>query len=450
MMAPWGRYWNTSAVWDKCQRESCGERFCLVTGDAAQPRCSLVVTGTPSPSTGQSLALPGVPAPLILCRAAMGSGRILGAGAVLVALVVLGARPVGGEETKGFFQEMAVAECHYLNGTERVRFLERRIYNQQQNAHFDSNVGHFVADTELGKPDADYWNSQPEALENARAAVDRFCRHNYEVSDRYILHRRVEPKVRVSPMQSSSLPQTDRLACYVTGFYPAEIQVKWFKNGQEETKHVVSTDVIQNGDWTYQVLVMLESTPQHGDTYECHVQHASLKSPITYEWVLPADAARGKMLTGVGGLVLGLIFLALGLFLYVRRKVSGRGAGGGVGLGGPRSPPALPLTWSRCVAGRIAPPAAGLLKQLRLLRLGSSVPSTASAPCSPGSCPRYPVPQPHSPLLLPMVTPSLAPIPVWLGWSHWEPQIKCPSALRPCCCGDGGAGVGTAIPAYAA
>ncbi|XP_068520390.1 class II histocompatibility antigen, B-L beta chain-like isoform X3 [Anas acuta] len=229
-MAPWGRYWNTSVVLDKCQRESCGDRFCLVTGDAAQPRCSLVVTGTPSPSTGQSLALPGVPAPLILCPAAMGSGRILGAGAVLVALVVLGARPAGGEETK------------------------------------------------------------------------------------------VEPKVRVSPMQSSSLPQTDRLACYVTGFYPAEIQVKWFKNGQEETKHVVSTDVIQNGDWTYQVLVMLESTPQHGDTYECHVQHASLKSPITYKWVLPGDAARGKMLTGVGGLVLGLIFLALGLFLYVRRK----------------------------------------------------------------------------------------------------------------------------------
>uniref|UniRef100_A0A8B9R4I7 Ig-like domain-containing protein n=1 Tax=Anas platyrhynchos TaxID=8839 RepID=A0A8B9R4I7_ANAPL len=251
----------------------------------------------------------------------MGSGRILGAGAVLVALVVLGARPAGGEETKGFFQEMAVDECHYLNGTEQVRFLERIIYNRQQRVHFDSNVGHYVADTELGKPTADYWNSQPEIMEQRRAAVDN-CRHNYIMAS-FTVDRRVEPKVRVSPMQSSSLPQTDRLACYVTGFYPAEIQVKWFKNGQEETKHVVSTDVIQNGDWTYQVLVMLESTPQHGDTYECHVQHASLKSPITYEWVLPGDAARGKMLTGVGGLVLGLIFLALGLFLYVRRKVFG-------------------------------------------------------------------------------------------------------------------------------
>nr|XP_038043920.1 class II histocompatibility antigen, B-L beta chain-like isoform X2 [Anas platyrhynchos] len=258
----------------------------------------------------------------MLCPAAMGSGRILVAGAVLVALVVLGARPAGGEETKGFLQEMMVGECQYLNGTERVRYLLRYIYNGQQYAHFDSDVGHFVADTELGKPDADYWNSLPEEMAYRRGEVDRYCRHNYEVVTPFTVDRRVEPKVRVSPMQSSSLPQTDRLACYVTGFYPAEIQVKWFKNGQEETKHVVSTDVIQNGDWTYQVLVMLESTPQHGDTYECHVQHASLKSPITHEWVLPADAARGKMLTGVGGLVLGLIFLALGLFLYVRRKGS--------------------------------------------------------------------------------------------------------------------------------
>uniref|UniRef100_A0A8B9R1E4 Ig-like domain-containing protein n=1 Tax=Anas platyrhynchos TaxID=8839 RepID=A0A8B9R1E4_ANAPL len=243
----------------------------------------------------------------------MGSGRILGAGAVLVALV---RDPLTCPAHTGFFQHLAVHECHYLNGTEQVRYLYRHIYNQQQRAHYDSDVGHYVADTELGKPLADYWNSLPKEMEQRRAAVD-ICRYNYFMAS-FTVDRRVEPKVRVSPMQSSSLPQTDRLACYVTGFYPAEIQVKWFKNGQEETKHVVSTDVIQNGDWTYQVLVMLESTPQHGDTYECHVQHASLKSPITYEW---ADAARGKMLTGVGGLVLGLIFLALGLFLYVRAGV---------------------------------------------------------------------------------------------------------------------------------
>uniref|UniRef100_A0A493SVH7 MHC class II beta chain N-terminal domain-containing protein n=1 Tax=Anas platyrhynchos platyrhynchos TaxID=8840 RepID=A0A493SVH7_ANAPP len=111
---------------DKCQRVPSGVRFCLVTGDAAQPCCSLVVTGTPR-----------------------------------------------------FFHYLTVDECQYLNGTERVRYLYRDIYNQQQNAHFDSNVGHFVADTELGKPIADDWNNQPKIMEDMRARVDTFCRYNY-------------------------------------------------------------------------------------------------------------------------------------------------------------------------------------------------------------------------------------------------------------------------------
>ena len=94
-------------------------------------------------------------------------------------------------------------------------------------------------------------------------------------------------------MQSSSLPQTDRLACYVTGFYPAQIEVKWFQNGREETERVVSTDVIPNGDWTYQVLVMLETTPQRGDTYTCQVEHVSLQHPVSQRW--------GKALRGPWG-----------------------------------------------------------------------------------------------------------------------------------------------------
>ncbi|XP_029862533.1 class II histocompatibility antigen, B-L beta chain-like [Aquila chrysaetos chrysaetos] len=250
----------------------------------------------------------------------METGRVLGAGAVLVALVVLGAHPGGGQETSGFFQEMGKAECHYLNGNKNVRFLQKYIHNREQLVHFDSDVGHYVADTPLGEPDAKYWNSQPDLLENRRAEVDRFCRHNYDVITPFTVERRVEPKVRVSPMQSSSLPQTNRLVCYVTGFYPAEIEVKWFKNGQEETEHVVSTDMIQNGDWTYQVMVMLETTPQRGDTYVCQVEHVSLQHPVTQQWEVQSDAARSKMLTGVGGFVLGLIFLALGLFLYMRKK----------------------------------------------------------------------------------------------------------------------------------
>ncbi|XP_074990716.1 class II histocompatibility antigen, B-L beta chain-like isoform X2 [Calonectris borealis] len=250
----------------------------------------------------------------------METGRVLGAGAVLVAVVVLGAHLARGEETSGYFQDTFKGDCYFTNGTERVRFVARFIYNRQQFVHFDSDVGHFLADSPLGEPDAKYWNSQPDILEQKRAEVDTYCRNNYRVWSPFTVERRVQPKVEIYPVQSSSLPQTDRLVCAVMDFYPAEIEVKWFKNGQEETERVVSTDVIQNGDWTYQVLVMLETTPQRGETYVCQVEHVSLQHPLTQLWEVQSDGARSKMLTGVGGFVLGLIFLALGLFLYMRKK----------------------------------------------------------------------------------------------------------------------------------
>nr|ADX68972.1 MHC class II antigen beta chain [Gallus gallus] len=248
----------------------------------------------------------------------MGSGRVPAAGAVLVALLALGARPAAGTRPSAFFFYGVIFECQFLNGTERVRYLDRQIYNRQQTSHFDSDVGKYVADTPLDEYQVEIWNSDAEILENRMNEVDRYCRHNYGVFESFTVQRSVEPKVRVSALQSGSLPETDRLACYVTGFYPPEIEVKWFLNGREETERVVSTDVMQNGDWTYQVLVVLETVPRRGDSYVCRVEHASLRQPTSQAWEPPADAGRSKLLTGVGGFVLGLVFLALGLFVFLR------------------------------------------------------------------------------------------------------------------------------------
>ncbi|NXF13339.1 HB2J protein, partial [Smithornis capensis] len=115
--------------------------------------------------------------------------RVWGAGAVLVALVVLGAPPAAGEELSGVFQQMAKAECHFINSTERVRYVERQIYNQEQFAHFDSDVGNYLGDTPYGEIQARYYNSQPQYVQYKRAAVDR-CQHNYELSTRFLVERR--------------------------------------------------------------------------------------------------------------------------------------------------------------------------------------------------------------------------------------------------------------------
>ncbi|NXS22670.1 HB2L protein, partial [Mystacornis crossleyi] len=92
------------------------------------------------------------------------------------------------------------------------------------------------------------------------------------------------PSVSISLVPSSSQPGPSRLLCSVMDFYPAEIQVRWFEGQQELPEHMVATDIVPNGDWTYQLLVLLEIPPQRGLTYTCQVEHVSLEQPLSWHW----------------------------------------------------------------------------------------------------------------------------------------------------------------------
>ncbi|XP_041331508.1 zinc finger protein 391-like [Pyrgilauda ruficollis] len=70
------------------------------------------------------------------------------------------------------------------------------------------------------------------------------------------------PTVSISLVPSSSQPGPGCLLCSVMDFYPAHIQLRWFQ-GQQELS-VVATDVVPSGDWTHQLLVLLETAPSAG------------------------------------------------------------------------------------------------------------------------------------------------------------------------------------------
>ncbi|XP_017378196.1 HLA class II histocompatibility antigen, DP beta 1 chain isoform X1 [Cebus imitator] len=240
--------------------------------------------------------------------------------ALMALLMVLLTPVVQGRATPENYMLQVRDECYAFNGTQR--YLERNIYNREEFVRFDSNVGEYRAVTELGRPDAEYWNSQKDFMERKRAEVDTVCRHNYELDEAVTLQRRVQPRVNVSPSKKGPLQHHNLLVCHVTDFYPGSIQVRWFLNGQEETAGIVSTNLIRNGDWTFQILVMLEMTPQQGDVYTCQVEHPSLDSPVTVEWKAQSDSARSKMLTGAGSFVLGLLICGVGIFMHRRSKKS--------------------------------------------------------------------------------------------------------------------------------
>uniref|UniRef100_A0A670I4A4 Ig-like domain-containing protein n=1 Tax=Podarcis muralis TaxID=64176 RepID=A0A670I4A4_PODMU len=223
------------------------------------------------------------------------------------------------------------SECHFSNGTQRIRMLERHFFDRQELLYFDSDRGKFVAVAELGEPEVKRANQDKDVLRSEMADVDRFCRVSYEIVDPFFQARRVQPKVKITPTDNiESSPHNTLLICTVGSFFPAGIEIKWFRNGKEEPK-VWTTDLIRNGDWTFHIEVMLETKPERGDVYTCQVEHASFEGPVTVKWEPQSDSARSKMWTGIVGIVLGLVFGATGLALYLKNK---KGECGGLWGGG--------------------------------------------------------------------------------------------------------------------
>ncbi|XP_057650329.1 H-2 class II histocompatibility antigen, E-S beta chain-like [Chionomys nivalis] len=246
------------------------------------------------------------------------------------------------------FLQQVKSECHYSNGLERVRYFQRHIYNQEEHLRFDSEVGKYQAVTKLGQIQAEYWNSQKGFLEQKRAKVHTFCRFNYAIVEILTVQQRAEPQVTVYPTKTQPREHHNLLVCSVRGFYPGQIEVRWFQNDQEEKAGVVTTSLIRNGDWTFQTLVMLETVPQSGEVYTCQVEHPSLASPVTVEWKAQSSSARNKMLSGVGFFVLGLLFLGLGLFIYFRNQKgqSGLQSTGNILQSSLRGRSAFPIVWA--------------------------------------------------------------------------------------------------------
>ncbi|KAM3658050.1 H-2 class II histocompatibility antigen, I-E beta chain-like [Ammospiza maritima maritima] len=157
-------------------------------------------------------------------------GRGAAAGALLVALVVLGAPPGAGAELSKVFLYMGTHECYFINGTEKVRFVQRYIYNGETYVVFESDVGVHVGFTPYGEKFAREMNSDPKWMEEQRTTVDWYCRDNYEVVRPFTVERRVPPSVSISLVPpSSSQPGPGHLLFSVMDFYPAAIQVRWFQ-----------------------------------------------------------------------------------------------------------------------------------------------------------------------------------------------------------------------------
>nr|XP_033496904.1 beta-2-microglobulin-like [Epinephelus lanceolatus] len=131
----------------------------------------------------------------------------------------------------------------------------------------------------------------------------------------------VPPVVRVHPTKPTDYGKRSMLQCSVTDFFPLEVRVSWLKDGVEVTSDVSSTDVLANGDWSFQLHAYLELTPRRGERVSCRVDHSSLTESLEVDWDTSSlDAKHLKMAVGIIFFFIGLTVAAGGAAYYWRKQ----------------------------------------------------------------------------------------------------------------------------------
>ncbi|TRY74361.1 hypothetical protein DNTS_032052 [Danionella cerebrum] len=178
-----------------------------------------------------------------------------------------------------------IVECQYSKeDLSDMVYMVKLVFNQKLLCSYDSRLGKYVGYDEYGTVNADYYNSQIWKVKQRRDELFTICK----ADARYYANsttRKVPPVVIIRSNEKARHGQLTVLECNAYDFYPQPINISWLIDGEEVTDNVISTEAMENGDWSFQKRSYLELKLRRGVRVSCRVEHSGLERALVSHWV---------------------------------------------------------------------------------------------------------------------------------------------------------------------
>uniref|UniRef100_A0A671QNA6 Ig-like domain-containing protein n=1 Tax=Sinocyclocheilus anshuiensis TaxID=1608454 RepID=A0A671QNA6_9TELE len=182
-----------------------------------------------------------------------------------------------------YTEYLCVSNLNHSSDLSDMVYTVKLVFNQKLLCSYDSRLEKYVGSDELGIRNAEHYNNQSWKMKQRKEELETICRANARL---YIKSetRKVPPVVTVRSNSKARYGQLTTLECHAYNFYPQAINVTWLLDGSEVTGDVVSTEFMDNGDWSYQMHSYLELVLHRGVPVSCRVEHSGLKEPLVTLW----------------------------------------------------------------------------------------------------------------------------------------------------------------------
>ncbi|XP_078073689.1 class I histocompatibility antigen, F10 alpha chain-like [Mustelus asterias] len=183
---------------------------------------------------------------------------------------------------------------------------------------FDKEHMVWVTSVTWGETIKNSWDRDTVIIQRWKHYLEVEC---IEWLRKYLEYGQRELRVVAPVVSFTSLGDSNRLSCVVTGFYPQAIEVNLWRDGVviDET---LSSGILPNHDSTYQIRKWVEFNPEDQAEYSCRVEHSGMKETLV---VIYEPKSRSQVAVTVGIVVGVLVLIALIIVAVVIYNKKGRG-----------------------------------------------------------------------------------------------------------------------------